>query len=176
MLYYMFNEFGGRTMEFSQYKLLISDENMGLEAFRIEGSDYYSFVRSKMDERYSQIVISSGIMLQVLRKMFIEKKARIVSIEFIQEDSDYLNIINNLITSVNTDRDYFHDLMKELSFLSEQESVEIKNIRIKYRKNERPIDLSLSVNGLIKAGDNEIVCGEISFMTDSIWENVKSWI
>ena len=66
--------------------------------------------------------------------------------------------------------------MEELSFLAEQESVEIKNIRIKYRKNEKPIDLSLSVNGLIKAGENKIVGGEISFMVDSIWENVKDWI
>lgn len=163
-------------MDFSQHKLLITHGNTDIEAIKFDGTDYYSFVRAKIDEGYSQIIISSSIMLQVLRKMFVEKKARIVKIDFIEDDSDYLEQMDNLIASVNEDRDYFFDLMKELSFLAEQESVEIRNIRIKYRKNEKPIDLSLSVNGLIKAGENEIVGGEISFMVDAIWENVKNWI
>lgn len=163
-------------MDFNQYKLLINSGNTGIEAMKIDRIDYYSFVRAKINEGHSQIIISSSIMLQVLKKMFVEKKAKIVSIDFIEDDYDYLEQMNNLIASVNKDRDYFYDLMKELSFLSEQESVEIKNIRIKYRKNEKPIDLSLSVNGLIKAGENEVVGGEISFMVDSIWDNVKTWI
>ncbi|WP_130860787.1 hypothetical protein [Gracilibacillus phocaeensis] len=163
-------------MNFSQYKLLMTSGNTGIEAMEIDRTDYYSFVRAKIDEGHSQIIISSSIMLHVLRKMFVEKKAKIVSIDFIEDDTDYLNQMNNLIASVNKDRDYFYDLMEELSFLAEQESVEIKNIRIKYRKNEKPIDLSLSVNGLIKAGENENIGGEISFMVDSIWENVKDWI
>lgn len=163
-------------MNFNQYKLLIKSGNTGIEAIKIDGTDYYSFVRAKINEGHNQIIISSSIMLQVLRKMFVEKKAKIVSIDFIEDDSDYLKQMNNLIASVNKDRDYFYDLMEELSFLAEQESVEIKNIRIKYRKNEKPIDLSLSVNGLIKAGDNEIIGGEISFMIDTIWENIKAWI
>lgn len=163
-------------MDFCQYKLFMEKGNAGIEAIKIDGTDYYSFVRKKIDEGHSQIIISSSIMLQVLRKMFVDKKAKIVSINFIEDDFEYLEQMNNLIDSVNKDRDYFYDLMKELSFLAEQESVEIKNIRVKYRQNGKPIDLSLSVNGLIKAGENEGVGREISFMVDSIWENVKGWI
>lgn len=161
-------------MEFDQFKLFESKDNKNLESIKTEGADYYSFIRSKLGEGYSQIVISSGIMLKVLESMFIQKKAKIVEIDFIEDDIQYSEQMDNFISSVNEDRGNFYELMKELSFLSEQESVEIKSIRIKYRENNEPIDIKLSVNGLITAGVNDVLESELSFMMKVIWEKFKS--
>ncbi|WP_034538264.1 hypothetical protein [Carnobacterium inhibens] len=163
-------------MELVQYKVFINNKNSRLDIIKILEKDYYFFVRSTMNNGYSQIIISSDIMLKVLRKFFIEKKAKIVTIDFFEEDNDYKNQLELLISSVNRDRDYFINLMDELSFLSEKQSVDIKSIRIKYRKNDKPIDISLSVNGLVKIGGNDKVDEEIIFLNEVIWENVKLWI
>ncbi|MDU0350575.1 hypothetical protein RWU53_03840, partial [Enterococcus sp. 3MOLP] len=70
------------------------------------------------------------------------------------------------------DRAYFYNLMKELSFLSKNESIEIKSIRVQYRLEEKPIDIKLSVNGLINVGENEKIKNEISFLEEIILENI----
>lgn len=163
-------------MEFNQYKLFIAENFEELEAVKIDGMDYYSFVRSKMDEGYSQIVISSGIMLRFLKVMFIKKKAKIVKIDFIEDDIQYSEQMDKFVSEVNNDRDYFYELMKELSFLAEQESVEIKNIRVKYRIDGKLVDLSLSVNGLIKAGESGIEDQEITYISQEIWKSVRELI
>ena len=154
-------------MDYKQYKLFKSRDNNCLEAIEITG-DYYPFVRSKLDEGYSQIVISSAIMLNILETVFIKKEAKIVNVDLIEEDEKYKQQMKYLIASANKDRAYLHELMKELSFLSENESVEIKNINIKYRREGKLIDIKLSVNGLIRASDNEMVCSEILFIEEII--------
>lgn len=154
-------------MDYKQYKLFKSQDNSCLEAIEIAG-DYYPFVRSKLDEGYSQIVISSAIMLNILETVFIKKEAKIVNVDLIEEDEQYKQQMEYLIASANKDRAYLHELMKELSFLSENESVEIKNINIKYRREGKLIDIKLSVNGLIRASDNEMVGPEISFIEEII--------
>lgn len=159
-------------MEYKQYKLFKSQESNCLETFEIDG-DYYSFVRSKLKQGYSQIVISSAIMLRVLETVFIKKGAKIVNVELIQEDDQYNQQMKHFIDCANKDRAYLHELMKELSFLSENESVEIKSINIKYRKTEKLIDIKLSVNGLIKANENEMTRSELSFINDVIMGDIS---
>ncbi|MGG5306926.1 hypothetical protein IGK38_001591 [Enterococcus pernyi] len=154
-------------MDYKRYKLFKSQVNNSINAIEING-DYYPFVRSKLDEGYSQIVISSAIMLDILEKMFISKQAKILAIELIEEDDQYEQQIKQLIDSTGKDRAYFYNLMKELSFLSENESIEIKSIRFKYRVEGKLIDIKLSVNGLINAGENEIIKKEISFLEEII--------
>ncbi|MBP4085978.1 MULTISPECIES: hypothetical protein [Enterococcus] len=158
-------------MDYKRYKLFKSQVNNSIVAIEING-DYYPFVRSKLDEGYSQIVISSAVMLDILEKMFINKQAKIVAIELIEEDDQYEQQIQQLIASTVQDRAYFYNLMKELSFLSENESIEIKSIRVRYRLEEKPIDIKLSVNGLINVGENEIIKNEISFLEEIILENI----
>ncbi|MDU0318787.1 hypothetical protein RWU37_01240 [Enterococcus sp. 2CBP] len=158
-------------MYYKRYKLFKSRINNGIDAIEIKG-DYYPFVRSKLDEGYSQVVISSAVMLDILEKMFINKQARIVTIELIEEDDQYEQQIQQLIASTVKDRAYFYNLMKELSFLSKNESIEIKSIRVQYRLEEKPIDIKLSVNGLINVGENEKIKNEISFLEEIILENI----
>ncbi|MDU0350291.1 hypothetical protein RWU53_02380, partial [Enterococcus sp. 3MOLP] len=89
-------------MYYKRYKLFKSRINNGIDAIEIKG-DYYPFVRSKLDEGYSQVVISSAVMLDILEKMFINKQARIVTIELIEEDDQYEQQIQQLIASTVKD-------------------------------------------------------------------------
>lgn len=163
-------------MKFVQRKLFINSLNEGLIMKTVPDGDYYAFVCKEMKSGLSQIVISSDIMVEILKFFFIEKKAKIVEIDFLEDDKSYKDQFSKLVNEANNDRAYFFKLLEELSFLSMQKTIDIKSIRLKFRKNELPIDIMISVNGLITIGENLEAQSELDFLNDFIWENVKSWI
>lgn len=163
-------------MKFVQHKLFINSSNEGLIMKVVPDGDYYAFVGKEMKSGLSQIVISSDIMVEILKFFFIEKKAKIVEIDFLEDDKSYKEQFSKLVNEANNDRAYFFKLLEELSFLSIQKTIDIKSIRFKFRRNELPIDIMISVNGLITIGENLEAQSELDFLNDFIWENVKSWI
>jgi len=132
------------------------DNKYNIELFEIEqNNNYYKYFRDKIDHGFKPIIISSNIMIKILKKYFTENKADIVSIVLLEEDPEYQANINNIITTVKSNRDYFIDLVEEISFLSENDNVEIKSLRFKYRKNQELVDISITLNGSLNYSNNK---------------------
>lgn len=163
-------------MEIIQYKLFIEPSNKRMTAIEVPKSDYYSFVRDYIDHEYSQIVVPSNILIALLKECFLEKKAKIVLIDFLEDDDNNKSEFEYLVETVNNKREYFVNLMEELNFLSGQRTVELKRIRLKYRLDGKVIDFSLSVNGLLSIGGSGEVEKEIFYITNYIWEKIKGWL
>lgn len=163
-------------MEFYQYKLFISPKSDEVNAIPVPEYDYYKFVRLNIEQGYSQVVIPSNILIALLKYFFLNKKAKIVDINFLEEDDENKKQMTYLIDKVNVDREFFVDLMEELNFLSAQETVEIKNIRLMHRDNGKSVDLKLSLNGLLTVGGKGDIEGDIKYINDYVWENLKSWV
>lgn len=163
-------------MKFSQGKIFLDKSKNKIIMKPVPNVDYYTFVRMSLSKGLKQVILPSDILLNVMMYLFKKKKAKIVRIEFLEEDEEYNALIAKLIESVNRDRDYFIDLMEELNYLSGNQTVEIKCIRMKYRENDILNDISLSVNGLINYGESKNSLKQIDEINDYIWNQMKTWI
>lgn len=162
-------------MNFTSEKLFFN-RDYNVYSFEInQSNNYYKDVRQKFDNGYRPIIVSSDLMIDLLKKYFKEEKANIVNIELLEEDYDYQEELNGIIRSLKTDRDYFIDLVEELSFLSETNNIEIKRLRFKYRKDKELIDISISLNGLLNYSDNQATKEELKGIKDVISEYLK-WL
>lgn len=110
--------------------------------------DYYKFVQEHSKEGFFQVVLTSTIMLEILKKYFLERKFEIVNIEFMEEDNELSDEITTLLNEINNDRENFLFLFEKLRFLNESTSVEIKKVEVKSYKEDRGCYLYLQVNGV----------------------------
>lgn len=161
-------------MSFTNEKLFFN-EDYCVDSFELDHSNYYKSVRSKIDNGYKSIIISSDLMIDILKTFFKKKKATIVKIELLEEDPNYQKQLDSIVSSLKDNRDYFVDLVEELSFLSEDNNIEIKRIRFKFRENTELIDISISLNGLIDYSDNEFTKKELLILKNIISKYLK-WL
>lgn len=109
---------------------------------------YYSTIQQIIREGYNQIIITSDILIVILKKFFQQYNLKIVEIELLEDDENYQNQINSIITEVNEDSNYVLSLMDELSKF-EVDSIEIKKVHVKYREDGILNEFSLSINGIL---------------------------
>lgn len=150
-------------MDFDQSKFFINIESNKLSHFPVpKNKEYYAFVKDKIKGDFSQIIISSDIMIKLLTFAFSKRKAKIVEIELLEDDPDYQSQLNTYISKANNNRDLFIDLVDELKYLSDERTAELRLLQVKYRVNEIPVVISITVNGLITYSLNEESKKEIS--------------
>lgn len=160
-------------MKFVKAKLYI-DKVKKVKVIPIKLNDnYYTDLRNYVNEGYKQIIVPSDAMIGILKKYFKERIARIHTIELLEEDSDYTYQLNQILESIEDNRDYFVDLIEELSYLSEKSTVEIKSIRFKYRLEDKPVDISISVNGILTYSENTITIKEIDNLKQDIIDLIQ---
>lgn len=110
--------------------------------------DYYKFVQEYSKKGFFQVVLTSTIMLDLLKKYFLERKFEIVNIEFMEADNELNDEITTLLSEINSDRENFLLLFEKLRFLNESTSVEIKKVEVKSYKDGKGCYLYLQVNGV----------------------------
>lgn len=156
-------------MDYIQSKLFLNSDNSVVD-LKVKSSDnYYDTLRKKVDSGYTPIIIPSDFMVTILKKFFSTRKARIVKIELLEEDTIYTEKLDKLIESLIDSRDNFVYLIDELAFLSEKSNVEIKKIRFKFREKEL-VDISLSVNGMLSYTKNSNTIDIIDNIKDDVFE------
>lgn len=156
-------------MDYMQSKLFLNSDNSVVDLKLKSSDNYYNTLRKKVDSGYTPIIIPSDLMITILKKYFSAKKARIVKIELLEEDTNYTEQLDELIESLLDSRDNFVYLTDELSFLSEKSNVEIKKIRFKFREKEL-VDISLSVNGMLSYRNNSTTIDIIDNIKDDVFE------
>lgn len=134
--------------------------------------DYYAFLRNCHDQGYKQVIISSEIMIQLIREACLGKGYKITKIEFDEEDAELEEEIQ-VILRLMDDRNpaYFCDLVDKLNFLAERSSIGIKRVYIRGLYAEDYIEsYFLQSNGII--GINKESFSQISSYISTCIENV----
>lgn len=132
-------------------KKLFYDGNKYLLDKIPEDKDYFIFLREMHDNnKYRQVVISSRIMLEILKEKFSTSKATIKKIQLQRNDEEYQNILDDLIEDVRVDRDNFVNLIDEIHSLNSDDSIDIRFIDYNIRNEDGVIETTISNNGIIR--------------------------
>lgn len=130
----MINYEGGESMIFSKAKLFRKTEVSQEMICAVEYDDnmeYYTFLRNARTEGYRQIIVTSEVMIQLIRMACMDKGYSVYKIEFAEEDLDLEQEMNFLIQKASVNSACLADLIDKIKFLAEQSSIDIRKIYIK---------------------------------------------
>ncbi|WP_426348678.1 hypothetical protein ACPWSR_13100 [Alloiococcus sp. CFN-8] len=134
-------------------------------------TDYYSFVKTQHVLGYRQVILTSEIMIELVKYYFLERKFKVVSIDLMEEDSHLSSDLEYIIEKTTCDRAYFANLIKHLDFISEKSSIDIKKIELAGKENNNYIKTFFQVNGIVGVSRDEYN-NELS----KISPKIKRWI
>lgn len=138
-----------------------NDELVGLDYAPSINSNYYSYIKDKVNLGYSQFVITSEIMIKLIEILCIEKEYTLTKIELLHEDCEEENTISSLISSMEQEKLYFHKLIEELRFIKKQSSIDLKRLHFVGKIQEgRYFRFYIQVNGIY--GIDDRYYGEIT--------------
>lgn len=140
-------------MVFEKAKLFWKKESEKEHIYSVPYDDtieYYTFLRECKGKGYRQVIVTSEIMLQVIRKACLGKGYSVCKIEFAEEDSELEQEIRDLIHLAAKNPAYFGDLVEKIKFLSEQSSIDLRRVYIKgtYEGAYAPV-FFLQSNGIL---------------------------
>lgn len=133
-----------------QEKLFI--KNNKIECFRYSGRDYYSFIKKYKDKGYSQVIISSYLMIRILVNYISDRKFKVINLNFMEEDDELKSEINELLLKMKHDEkknEAFTRLLLKLQFLKDNTSIEIKNIEMVGKKKTKDENVKLDIQNYI---------------------------
>lgn len=117
-----------------------------------EKQNYYAFIQEMLQQGYHQCIVTSDIMIKIIEYYILNGNTEVTSIEFMIEEDELENDINNTLKLMKKNSGYWEILRKKLSFLSENDSIEMK--RISFRKTSENGSLfSIQVNGIVIVSD-----------------------
>jgi len=142
----------------NKYKLFwkIGDVNKHVVCQKYsDDEEYYSFLKKQYDIGYRQIIISSEVMIQLVKEFVMNFGLRVYRIEFMEADSSLTNEIEVLLDHMKEQPILFAALLEKLNFLAETTSIDISRIYTS-GKSENNIALNMFVqsNGIIGINDN----------------------
>lgn len=115
-----------------------------------QGENYYEFLRNNKKDGLNQIIITSDIMISIIEHYVVEREFNIISIDFIIEDESLNEDINEYMKMIKEDKLKVVYLLKHLNFLTQDESIDLKAIKLKgvCHEKEKSFILSIKVNGI----------------------------
>lgn len=112
--------------------------------------EYYTFLKQQREVGNKQIIITSDIMINIIRKVCLERKFHIYKIVLVEEDSEIEYELDKLITQVQNNAAYFGDLIEKIQFLSEQSSIDLARVYMKgHFSNGFTPNLYVQANGIL---------------------------
>ena len=131
---------------------------------------YFDLIENQKERGLSQFIITSDIMIKLISMFVVERKFVIVSVQFMNDDDDLNREVQGLIDRVEQNNIYFADLLNELHFLSDEQSIDILKIKLKRRKESKSTQLKIQANGIFFI-DNESFKSESKKLVDFIDKN-----
>lgn len=112
--------------------------------------EYYSFLKNCHSQGYRQIIITSELMIEIVKYFVMEKNLSVIKIELAEDDHELKEELKFLIEQTIRDRVFFQQLIEKLYFLAEQSSIDIQRVYIKGRNHEKAaINFFIQSNGII---------------------------
>ena len=117
-----------------------------------EKQNYYAFIQEMLQQGYHQCIVTSDIMIKIIEHYILSGSAEVTSIEFMTEEDTLEEDITKTLKLMKKNSGYWNILRQKLSFLSENDSIEMK--RVSFRKIVGKGSLfSVQVNGIIIVSD-----------------------
>lgn len=132
--------------------------------------EYFDLIETQKKQGLNQFIITSDIMIKIIRMFVVERQFSLVSIDFMNEDDDLIEKIEGLIEKIGQNSLFFADLLNELHFLSDEQSIDILKIKLKRRKESKSTQLKIQANGIFFI-DNESFKSESKKLVDFIDKN-----
>lgn len=151
----MTNKLGKLFKEVSTNKIYCFEYNAA--------QNYYGFIQQMLQQGYTQCIVTSDLMIKIIEYFILNGSIQITSIEFMNEDDELNQEISLMLNLMRENAAYWGVLKQKLSFLSENDSIEIK--KVDFRNIEKNGSLfSVQVNGIIVISDFEFdrISGVIS--------------
>lgn len=114
-----------------------------------DSEDYYSFIKKNHEKGFIQVIITSQIMIQIIEELVFKRDFSVSNMEFMEEDDSYNKDIKSLIVNNKDIKKYHNFIIRELEFLSEKTSIEIKRISFKKMEGDIPIMFYIQSNGIL---------------------------
>lgn len=113
------------------------------------GVNYFTFIAEQRDKNnLNQIIITSNIMISLIRSLVAKNKFQLEQVEFMIDDES-LNIkIQDLVDKSVDDTSSFIILLDKLRFLSDERSVDILKIFLKRRSTGKSTQIRVQANGI----------------------------
>lgn len=143
-------------MKLLHYKLFNNKTNKVEAIKRPLNKDYYEFVREMQHSDFNQIIITSDIMIQIIKVFFTKHNAEIIEIELLEQYKEHNDYINTLIEDLLKDRAKIVELLESLKSFHESSVIDIKKINIKLREDGEIYKFYLYINGILETSSNEI--------------------
>ncbi|WP_311146576.1 hypothetical protein [Stomatobaculum longum] len=120
-----------------------------------DDEEYYSFLKKQYDIGYRQIIISSEVMIQLIKEFVMNFGLRVYRIEFMEADSSLTNEIEVLLDHMKEYPILFVTLLEKLNFLAETTSIDIGRIYTSGKsKNNSALNMFVQSNGIIGINDD----------------------
>lgn len=137
-----------------------------ISCFQYDVQNYYKLIREKQKEGFTQCIITSNIMIEIMQYFIFKGNTDIIFIEFINENYEIKSQINSILELMNEDLIYWYRLKEMILFFSENNCNEIKKVEFKICDKFK---FSILINGIfispeIKFKDiSDIICKLINF-------------
>lgn len=95
-------------------------------------SNYFKDLKKCIKQGLHQFIISSEIMIKILSKYTAKDNIKLVSIDFYMADNELEKNISSLITKINNNSIAPQHLLDELTFISDNESIDIEKIELQH--------------------------------------------
>ena len=119
--------------------------------------EYYTFLRDCRSKGYKQVVITSEIMIEIIRQECLKNGHIVSKIEFVEDDLDLSEEIDWILSKMVKNSGYLTELIDKLKFLAEKSSIDIKRIYIKSQYTESgTADYFIQTNGIIGVNKESI--------------------
>ena len=108
--------------------------------------NYYAFIQDKQKEGYNQCIVTSDIMIEIMQCFLLNNRVEITSINFMVDDT--------ILSSMKQNAGYWEILKNKLSFLSQNDSIEIKKVNYRLLTGNGAL-FSIQVNGIVTISENQ---------------------
>lgn len=111
--------------------------------------NYYDQIKKYKTDGYNQVILTADVLIKILKQEFVNHSAKILQVELMDNQDDYQNEVNNLITAVSEDRGKSIILFDELADLEHSDSIELRNVKLSIRNSQENLIITISNNGYI---------------------------
>lgn len=116
--------------------------------------DYYAFIKKCIEQGFYQISITGEMMIGILGRIACENSVLVTSIDFMEDDCEENQQINEMITESRINRRNLARVMDMMRYLEDEDAVEIK--RMSFMENDGESEF-VQVNGLLSASNSESI-------------------
>ena len=116
--------------------------------------DYYAFIKECIEQGFYQISITGEMMIGILSRIAYENSIFVASIEFMEDDCEENQQINEIIAESNINRGKLAKVLDMLRYLEDEETVEIKRMTFMGKDGESEF---VQVNGLMRVSNSDSV-------------------